>query len=156
MWILYYTCVSYGYTSCIWVGFFWAYCWIYKSLLMIGIDIKTIASCTLWWTGDIFWTFYPTAADQLNDKLWATAETSICANRWQLLGELENPNAAERIAWNKKFTLQQIGNKQKITIKHASVKKHKNDVERRQTLGHPRSINPNMINHVPQQLPIIF
>ena len=30
------------------------------------------------------------------------------------------------------------------------------DVERRQTLGHPRSINPNMINHVPQQLPTIF
>ena len=33
---------------------------------------------------------------------------------------------------------------------------YKTDVERRQTLGHPRSINPNMINHVPQQLPIIF
>ena len=32
----------------------------------------------------------------------------------------------------------------------------KTDVKRRQTLGHPRSINPNMINHVPQQLPIIF
>ena len=32
----------------------------------------------------------------------------------------------------------------------------KTDVERRQTLGHPRSINPNMINNVPQQLPIIF
>ena len=29
-------------------------------------------------------------------------------------------------------------------------------VERRQTLGHPRSINPNMINHVPQQSPLIF
>ena len=33
---------------------------------------------------------------------------------------------------------------------------NKTDVKRRQTLGHPRSINPNMINHVPQQLPIIF
>ena len=33
---------------------------------------------------------------------------------------------------------------------------NKTDVERRQTLGHPRSINPNMINHVPQQLPLIF
>ena len=33
---------------------------------------------------------------------------------------------------------------------------NKTDVERWQTLGHPRSINPNMINHVPQQLPIIF
>ena len=32
----------------------------------------------------------------------------------------------------------------------------KTDVERRQTLGHPRSINPNMINHVPQQSPLIF
>ena len=37
-----------------------------------------------------------------------------------------------------------------------SAKYNKTDVERRQTLGHPRSINPNMINHVPQQLPIIF
>ena len=35
--------------------------------------------------------------------------------------------------------------------------KNKTDVERRQTLGHPRSINPNMINHVPQQSPpLIF
>ena len=33
---------------------------------------------------------------------------------------------------------------------------YKTDVERRQTLGHPRSINPNMINHVPQQPPLIF
>ena len=33
---------------------------------------------------------------------------------------------------------------------------NKTDVERRQTLGHPRSINPNMINHVPQQSPLIF
>ena len=33
---------------------------------------------------------------------------------------------------------------------------NKTDVERRQTFGHSRSINPNMINHVPQQLPIIF
>ena len=33
---------------------------------------------------------------------------------------------------------------------------NKTDVERWQTLDHPRSINPNMINHVPQQLPIIF
>ena len=32
----------------------------------------------------------------------------------------------------------------------------KTDAERRQTLGHPRSINPNMINHVPQQSPLIF
>ena len=36
------------------------------------------------------------------------------------------------------------------------VKKNKTDVERRQTLGHPKSINPNMINHVPQQSPLIF
>ena len=35
-------------------------------------------------------------------------------------------------------------------------KKNKTDVGRRQTLGHPRSINPNMINHVPQQSPLIF
>ena len=34
--------------------------------------------------------------------------------------------------------------------------KNKTDAERRQTLGHPRSINPNMINHVPQQSPLIF
>ena len=33
---------------------------------------------------------------------------------------------------------------------------YKTDVERRQTLGHRRSINPNMINHVPQQSPLIF
>ena len=33
---------------------------------------------------------------------------------------------------------------------------YKTDAERRQTLGHPRSINPNMINHVPQQSPLIF
>ena len=33
---------------------------------------------------------------------------------------------------------------------------NKTDVERRQTLGHPISINPNMISHVPKQLPIIF
>ena len=33
---------------------------------------------------------------------------------------------------------------------------YKTDVGRRQTLGHPRSINPNMINHVPQQSPLIF
>ena len=33
---------------------------------------------------------------------------------------------------------------------------NKTDVERRQTLRHPRSINPNMINHVPQQLHFIF
>ena len=33
---------------------------------------------------------------------------------------------------------------------------HKTGVERRQTLGHLRSINPNMINHVPQQSPLIF
>ena len=30
---------------------------------------------------------------------------------------------------------------------------HKTDVGRRQTLGHPRSINPNMINYVPQKSP---
>ena len=35
-------------------------------------------------------------------------------------------------------------------------KYNKTDVERRQTLGHPGSINPNMINHVPQQSPLIF
>ena len=39
---------------------------------------------------------------------------------------------------------------------HNKAKYNKTDVKRRQTLGHPRSINPNMINHVPQQLPIIF
>ena len=33
---------------------------------------------------------------------------------------------------------------------------NKTDVERRQTLSHPWSINPNMINHVPQQSPLIF
>ena len=33
---------------------------------------------------------------------------------------------------------------------------NKTDVERRQTLGHPGSINPNMINHIPQQSPLIF
>ena len=33
---------------------------------------------------------------------------------------------------------------------------NKTDVERRQTLGNPRSINPNMINHVAKQSPIIF
>ena len=33
---------------------------------------------------------------------------------------------------------------------------NKTDVGRRQTLGHPKSINPNMINHVPQQSPLIF
>ena len=33
---------------------------------------------------------------------------------------------------------------------------NKTDAERRQTLGHPRSINLNMINHVPQQSPLIF
>ena len=31
----------------------------------------------------------------------------------------------------------------------------KTAVERRQNLCHPRSINPNMINHVPQQSPLI-
>ena len=36
------------------------------------------------------------------------------------------------------------------------IRYNKTDVERRQTLGHPRSINPNMINHVPQQSPLIF
>ena len=40
-----------------------------------------------------------------------------------------------------------------IHLKHIL---NKTDAERRQTLGHPRSINSNMINHVPQQLPIIF
>ena len=35
-------------------------------------------------------------------------------------------------------------------------KLNKTGVERRQTLGHLRSINPNMINHVPQQSPLIF
>ena len=35
-------------------------------------------------------------------------------------------------------------------------KMYKTDVERRQTLGHPGSINPIMINHVPQQSPLIF
>ena len=43
--------------------------------------------------------------------------------------------------------------------KHVSLAQdslHKTDVERRQTLGHPRSINPNMINHVPQQSPLIL
>ena len=33
---------------------------------------------------------------------------------------------------------------------------NKTDVGRRETLGHRRSINPNMINHVPQQSPLIF
>ena len=38
--------------------------------------------------------------------------------------------------------------------KRTDFKINKTDVERRQTLGHPRSINPNMINHVPQQSPL--
>ena len=33
---------------------------------------------------------------------------------------------------------------------------NKTDIERWQTLGHPRSINPNMINHVAKQSPLIF
>ena len=33
---------------------------------------------------------------------------------------------------------------------------NKTNVKRRQTLRHPRSINPNMINHVPQQSPLIL
>ena len=42
------------------------------------------------------------------------------------------------------FNLEQI-------FKYSSevYKINKTDVERQQTLGHPRSINPNMINHVP-------
>ena len=39
---------------------------------------------------------------------------------------------------------------------HYNYNLYKTDAERRQTLGHPRSINPNMINHVPQQSPLIF
>ena len=41
-------------------------------------------------------------------------------------------------------------------LKFLQYIKNKTDVERRQTLGHPKSINPNMINHVPQQSPLIF
>ena len=37
-----------------------------------------------------------------------------------------------------------------------TASQNKTDVERRQTLSHLRSINPNMINHVPQQSPLIF
>ena len=43
-----------------------------------------------------------------------------------------------------------------LANEHPVTAVNKTDVERRQTLGHPRSINPNMISHVPQQLPIIF
>ena len=42
------------------------------------------------------------------------------------------------------------------TLLEVSATPHKTNVERRQTLGHPRYINPNMINHVPQQSPLIF
>ena len=42
-----------------------------------------------------------------------------------------------------------------MTIDYTAVS-DKTDVERRQTLGHPRSINPNMINYVPQQSPLTF
>ena len=41
-------------------------------------------------------------------------------------------------------------------LSDCKIVKNKTDVGRRQTLGHPRSINPNMINHVPQQSPLIF
>ena len=38
----------------------------------------------------------------------------------------------------------------------SNIKEHKTDAECQQTLGHPRSINPNMINHVAKQSPLIF
>ena len=42
-------------------------------------------------------------------------------------------------------------------ISEDSLNKYdKTDVERRQTLGHPSSINPYMLNHVPQQSPLIL
>ena len=52
--------------------------------------------------------------------------------------------------WAQKCYIYDKRNKQK----HSKL--DKTDVERRQTLGHPRSTNPNMNNHVPQQLPLIF
>ena len=43
-----------------------------------------------------------------------------------------------------------------VKFMSTKINNNKTDAERRQTLGHPRSINPNMINHVPQQSPLIF
>ena len=40
-------------------------------------------------------------------------------------------------------------------MKPETLKANKTDVGRRQTLGHPRSINPNMINAVAKQSPLI-
>ena len=37
-----------------------------------------------------------------------------------------------------------------------TTRKHKPGVERPQTLGHPKSINPDMINHVTKQSSLIF
>ena len=38
----------------------------------------------------------------------------------------------------------------------SNIKEHKTDAECQQTLGHPRSMNPNMINHVAKQSPLNF
>ena len=51
-----------------------------------------------------------------------------------------------------------LGGRSLLSPTHQSLVtlENKTDVERQQTLGHTRSINPNMINHVPQQSPFIY
>ena len=91
----------------------------------MGIAITTISLGALWWTSDIFWTSYPTAADPLNDKLWARVETIICATRWPSTGRAGKSKCCGKIAWNNKFTLQQIvsqKSKTRIAIKHVAMK----------------------------------
>ena len=82
------------------------------------------------------------ARQQVNT--WANVDPDLCCHMASL-------GYNELMCW-----IQVMQSIAMLCEKWGKESKNKTDVERRQTLDHPRSINPNMINHVPQQLPLIF
>ena len=64
-------------------------------------------------------------------------------------------NTVHRAAWSQ-LKMTAYFQKTFVFKQKKIILKNKTDDERRQTLGHPRSINPSMINHVAKQSPLIF
>ena len=91
-------------------------------------------------------------------RWWARVAGETCWNRTRGCWET-NPIWGEKIKFQLFPELHELLSKRHDINPNCWMRpayQNKTDVERRQNLGHPRPINPNKINHVPKQSPLIF